>query len=132
MASASDIDTLISLQQDIAKLVGMYGSSAIHKLVDLAAGGVGVGNGKKRGRPAKATMAAKPAKAKGKPSPNAGIKPCRVPGCGKPSKGPRFGFLCETHREMNKADIAKLLASATPGPGTAGKAPRKRAAAKKK
>jgi hypothetical protein len=31
-----------------------------------------------------------------------GGKPCRVPGCGKVSKGPRFDFFCEDHRTMSK------------------------------
>lgn len=31
-----------------------------------------------------------------------GGRPCRVPGCGKVSKGPRFDFFCEDHRTMSK------------------------------
>lgn len=27
-------------------------------------------------------------------------KPCPVPECGRPGRGPRFSFLCEVHREM--------------------------------
>lgn len=33
-----------------------------------------------------------------------GKKPCRVPGCGKVSKGPRFDFFCEDHRTLSKKD----------------------------
>lgn len=42
-----------------------------------------------------------------------GIKPCKVPGCGKPSKGPRFRFLCEDHRDMGKAKLTALLKGET-------------------
>ena len=37
------------------------------------------------------------------------FKPCKVPGCGKPSKGPRFRFLCEDHRDLPKAKLELLL-----------------------
>jgi hypothetical protein len=47
------------------------------------------------------------ARRKRKAQPN--IRPCKVPGCGRPSKGPRFGYLCEIHRELGKREIAKLL-----------------------
>ena len=32
-------------------------------------------------------------------------KPCIVPGCDKPSKGPRFHFLCEDHRNADEQQI---------------------------
>jgi hypothetical protein len=32
------------------------------------------------------------------------ILPCIAPGCGKPSKGPRFHFLCEDHRDAPKRE----------------------------
>ena len=38
------------------------------------------------------------------------IRPCRVPGCGKPSKGPRFDFFCAEHRELPAADKAAIKA----------------------
>ena len=30
-------------------------------------------------------------------------RPCRVPGCGQVSKGPRFDFFCAEHRTMSKS-----------------------------
>lgn len=38
-----------------------------------------------------------------------GIKPCKVPKCGQPSKGPRYHFLCEKHRALSAKKIAQLL-----------------------
>jgi hypothetical protein len=38
------------------------------------------------------------------------IRPCRVPGCGKPSKGPRFDFFCAEHRELPPAEKAAIKA----------------------
>lgn len=38
------------------------------------------------------------------------IRPCRVPGCGKPSKGPRFDFFCDEHRELPAAEKAAIKA----------------------
>jgi hypothetical protein len=38
------------------------------------------------------------------------IRPCRVPGCGKPSKGPRFDFFCTQHRELPAAEKAAIKA----------------------
>jgi hypothetical protein len=45
--------------------------------------------------------------ARGKPVAGGG-KPCRVPGCGKISKGPRFDFFCEVHRTMSKKAKAAI------------------------
>jgi hypothetical protein len=36
------------------------------------------------------------------------IRPCRVPGCGKPSKGPRFDFFCAEHRDLPAAEKAAI------------------------
>lgn len=38
------------------------------------------------------------------------IRPCRVPGCGKPSKGPRFDFFCAEHRDLPAAEKAAIKA----------------------
>ena len=38
------------------------------------------------------------------------IRPCRVPGCGKPSKGPRFDFFCAQHRDLPAAEKAAIKA----------------------
>jgi hypothetical protein len=32
------------------------------------------------------------------------IRPCIAPGCRNPSKGPRFHYLCEDHRNASKKD----------------------------
>lgn len=32
------------------------------------------------------------------------ILPCIAPGCGNPSKGPRFHYLCEKHREAPRKE----------------------------
>jgi hypothetical protein len=53
---------------------------------------------------------------------SSGIKPCRIPGCGRPSKGPRYQFLCEDHRALPKSEVARLLASPTPDGKSGGKA----------
>ncbi len=34
-------------------------------------------------------------------------RPCPVPGCGRPGRGPRFSFLCEVHRELPAAEREK-------------------------
>lgn len=34
-------------------------------------------------------------------------RPCPVPDCGRPGRGPRFSFLCEVHREMPKEEREK-------------------------
>lgn len=34
-------------------------------------------------------------------------RPCPVPGCDRPGRGPRFSFLCEVHRDMPLADREK-------------------------
>ena len=42
------------------------------------------------------------------------IRPCIVPECGKPSRGPRFHFLCADHREdATKTEIKKWKAEAS-------------------
>ena len=38
------------------------------------------------------------------------IRPCRVPGCGKPSKGPRFDFFCAEHRDLPAGEKAAIKA----------------------
>ncbi|MFA5061667.1 MAG: hypothetical protein WC526_00795 [Patescibacteria group bacterium] len=38
-------------------------------------------------------------------------KPCRVPDCGKPSKGPRFNFFCADHWELPAEEKAKIVAA---------------------
>jgi len=46
-------------------------------------------------------------RAKGRPAVAArpsGVRVCRVPGCGKPSKGPRFDYFCEEHRNLPEAE----------------------------
>ena len=35
-------------------------------------------------------------------------RPCRVPGCEEPSKGPRYDFFCDEHRKMSKAAKAAV------------------------
>jgi hypothetical protein len=32
------------------------------------------------------------------------VVPCIAPNCGNPSKGPRFHYLCEKHKDAKKAD----------------------------
>jgi len=34
-------------------------------------------------------------------------RPCPVPGCNRPGRGPRFSFLCEVHRDMPVGDRDK-------------------------
>lgn len=34
-------------------------------------------------------------------------KPCPVPGCNRPGRGPRFSFLCEVHRDMPQSEREK-------------------------
>lgn len=34
-------------------------------------------------------------------------RPCPVPGCSRPGRGPRFSFLCDVHREMPASDREK-------------------------
>ena len=59
----------------------------------------------KAAKPAKAAKAAKVAKAAGKAAAKpSNILPCIAPGCGKASRGPRFHFLCEDHRNAPKKE----------------------------
>jgi len=64
-----------------------------------------------------------------------GGKPCRVPGCGKVSKGPRFDFFCEDHRTMSKKAKAAVKNGESlplkPAPKKAAPKKAKPAAAKK-
>ena len=51
----------------------------------------------------------------GKPRGGAGQKrnipkKCIVPGCTNPSKGPRWSFLCDKHKDAPKAERKKLVA----------------------
>jgi hypothetical protein len=39
------------------------------------------------------------------------IRSCRVPGCARPSKGPRYDFFCEVHRDLPAAEKAAIKAS---------------------
>jgi hypothetical protein len=34
-------------------------------------------------------------------------RPCPVPGCTRPGRGPRFSFLCEVHRDMPSGEREK-------------------------
>lgn len=34
-------------------------------------------------------------------------RPCPVPGCVRPGRGPRFSFLCEVHRDLPKEEREK-------------------------
>ena len=34
-------------------------------------------------------------------------RPCPVPGCTRPGRGPRFSFLCDVHREMPASEREK-------------------------
>jgi hypothetical protein len=47
------------------------------------------------------------------------VRVCRVPGCGKPSKGPRYDFFCAEHRDLpddEKERIRKAQAGQPPAP----------------
>jgi hypothetical protein len=94
----------VNLEARIAKLLESTAAAIVHLVREdvsdridavLAARG-GAGRGKVLARSRRMAK-----------SPN--IKPCRVPGCGKPSKGPRFHFLCAEHRDLPKAKIQALL-----------------------
>lgn len=37
------------------------------------------------------------------------IRSCRVPGCGQPSKGPRYRYLCASHRVLPPEALLPLL-----------------------
>jgi hypothetical protein len=65
----------------------------------LRSGDFGSGNGHG------AAKAAKAAKPKGPP------KPCKVPKCKEPSKGPRYRFLCDEHRDFGPRKLAAVMAS---------------------
>ena len=34
-------------------------------------------------------------------------RPCPVPGCNRPGRGPRFSFLCDVHRDMPASEREK-------------------------
>jgi hypothetical protein len=58
-------------------------------------------------------------------------KKCIFPGCANPSKGPRWSFLCDKHKEAPKGERKKLLAQwkSQQGGGAAAPAPAKKATA---
>ena len=79
----------------------------------------------------KATAKAASAKT-GKPRGGAGQKrnvpkQCIYPNCANPSKGPRWSFLCDKHKDAPKAERTKLLAQwkAQSGGATSSPAPKK-------
>ena len=37
------------------------------------------------------------------------MKPCPVPKCKQPGKGPRYKWFCAEHRDMPKRELAKLM-----------------------
>lgn len=55
------------------------------------------------------------------------IRPCRVPGCGEPSKGPRYDFFCAQHRELPAADQAAIKAGKRANGGKAEAKPARKA-----
>jgi hypothetical protein len=55
------------------------------------------------------------------------IRPCRVPGCSKPSKGPRYDFFCAQHRELPAAEKAAIKAGKKPNGGKADAKPTRKA-----
>ena len=55
------------------------------------------------------------------------IRPCRVPGCGKPSKGPRFDFFCEVHRGLPAAEKDAIKAGKRANGGKAEAKPARKA-----
>ncbi len=57
-------------------------------------------------------------------------RPCPVPGCGKPGRGPRFRWLCDEHKGIARTQwLAIKEGKAAPKPA-AKKAPKPKAAAK--
>ncbi len=53
-------------------------------------------------------------------------RPCPVPGCGKPGRGPRFRWLCDDHKGMSRSQWLALKAGkAAQSSGAAAKAPAK-------
>jgi hypothetical protein len=45
------------------------------------------------------------------------IRPCRVPGCSRQSKGPRFDFFCEVHRTMSAEEKEAVKKGKAPAAG---------------
>jgi hypothetical protein len=60
------------------------------------------------------------------------IRPCRVPGCGKPSKGPRFDFFCADHRQLPAAEKAAIKAGKPTNGGKAAAKPARKGPRKAK
>jgi hypothetical protein len=73
-------------------------------------------------------------KGKSRPAKKTNIRPCIKPGCGKPSKGPRFHYLCAEHMKAPSAEWKAWKAAASSGKSRKPKRaarPRRRARAKK-
>lgn len=59
--------------------------------------------------------ARKPRKAKSAPTPEKPkrtVRPCPVPRCRQPSKGPRYSWFCAVHRDMPKREREKAMKAA--------------------
>jgi hypothetical protein len=84
---------------------GLAGRGAIH--VSHAIAGT---TPKRRGRPPKNAALALPAASSAKATKKSKIKRdmhCRVEGCKNRSKGPGFGYMCEEHMKLPKAEQRK-------------------------
>ena len=53
-------------------------------------------------------------------APGRNLRPCRVPGCGRPSKGPRFDYFCAEHRELPAAEKEAIKKAQPTGAPNAG------------
>ena len=129
-SAASAIATAVrqEMSAEIQRLLSSHAGSG--RAVTVKVPSVKVAVAKATAKAAKGTKVVKTTKT-GKPRGGAGQKRnvpknCIYPNCTNPSKGPRWSFMCDKHKDAPKAERAKLLtqwksqqggaAAATPAP----------------
>jgi hypothetical protein len=126
MAKTTDLDAHInSIAAGFARDIAAAVKQAIADQI------LGASGGARRGRPAGVALKTRAPSAKaGKAAKKASApRPCPV--CGKPGKGPRFGFHCEEHKSKHKPKAAVAPATAS-APKKAKAKSKRRAKAKPK
>lgn len=137
---------MATLREELRDLLNKHVAAAVDEAIGAYRrhinAGLGEGNGRRRGRPPAAEGGTTGKARRRRTTAAKVVRHCPVPGCTKPTKGPRFRFFCEEHRELPRAEQDRYLAEqkkggdGAPAKGEASGAParkaRRRGRAKKK
>ena len=101
----------MAIDREIQDVIQKHVENAVSEVAELlkarVAGVIGIGSGRGRGQgrrgPGRPPAGSAPRVVR---QPGGG-RTCIAANCKNPSKGPRFHFLCETHRKAPKAQVAK-------------------------